>query len=276
MAGDSRNESSGRRAGVTTIYVASAFLATTLVVIALLVLQWLSFGNVEETAGLVTRTLQAERELNAFGARMRDAETGQRGFLLTGFAEYLIPYREAMRDAPIGIARLKRMLADNPEQLRRVSILDTLTNAKLAELRNTVKLANEGNSDSALQVVRTNVGDSLMQSIRAVLAGAIRTEDSLVTANEIQLRTEFFRRNAISAGLSIVLGLLLAIVVLVLRRLRRYQDLVTLCAWSKAVRYNGEWLSFEEYLRRRFGLSATHGISPDALAQMESRINDEQ
>lgn len=251
-------------------------MATALVIIALLVLQWRSLGNVEQTAGLVTRTLRAERELNAVGAGIRDAETGQRGFLLTGAPEYLAPYREATRDAPAGIARLKRMLSDNPEQLRRVSILDTLSKEKLAELNRTVELANRGNRDSALQVVRTNVGDSLMQSIRIVLRDAIQAEDSLLNARENELRAEFFRRNAISAGLAVVLGLLLAMIVLVLRRLRTYEDLVTLCAWSKAVNYQGEWLSFEEYLRRRFGLSATHGISPAALAELESQISDEE
>lgn len=44
----------------------------------------------------------------------------------------------------------------------------------------------------------------------------------------------------------------------------RLNDLVTICAWSRTVEYEGEWLSFEEYLRRRFEVNVTHGISPDA------------
>ena len=38
--------------------------------------------------------------------------------------------------------------------------------------------------------------------------------------------------------------------------------LVTMCAWSKTVEYQGEWLSFEEYLKRRFNVDTSHGISP--------------
>ena len=38
--------------------------------------------------------------------------------------------------------------------------------------------------------------------------------------------------------------------------------LVTVCAWSRTVEYKGEWLSFEEYLKRRFDLDTSHGISP--------------
>lgn len=46
--------------------------------------------------------------------------------------------------------------------------------------------------------------------------------------------------------------------------------LVTVCAWSNTVRYDGEWLPFEQYLSKRFGLTATHGISPRALAKLEA------
>ncbi len=51
--------------------------------------------------------------------------------------------------------------------------------------------------------------------------------------------------------------------------LRRSRDelekqLVTLCAWSNTVLYEGEWMTFSRYLERRFGLMTTHGISPEA------------
>lgn len=48
------------------------------------------------------------------------------------------------------------------------------------------------------------------------------------------------------------------------------EQFVTLCAWSKTVRYEGEWLTFENYLLRRFGLMTTHGISPEALEKLEA------
>lgn len=42
----------------------------------------------------------------------------------------------------------------------------------------------------------------------------------------------------------------------------RVDTLVTVCAWSKTVEYRGEWLSFDDYLHRRFNIQITHGISP--------------
>jgi len=54
---------------------------------------------------------------------------------------------------------------------------------------------------------------------------------------------------------------------------RRIETLVTVCAWSKTVEHEGEWLSFEDYLRRRFNIQITHGISPAeaerALAELD-------
>lgn len=50
----------------------------------------------------------------------------------------------------------------------------------------------------------------------------------------------------------------------------RLNSLVTICAWSRTVEYEGEWLSFEEYLERRFGLHTTHGISPEEALQLRA------
>lgn len=44
---------------------------------------------------------------------------------------------------------------------------------------------------------------------------------------------------------------------------------VTLCAWTRTVRYEGEWISVEAYLERRYGVITSHGISPAAVAQFE-------
>ena len=45
-------------------------------------------------------------------------------------------------------------------------------------------------------------------------------------------------------------------------RQRQLNTLVTICAWSRTVEYQGEWISFEQYLLRRFNISTSHGISP--------------
>ncbi len=52
---------------------------------------------------------------------------------------------------------------------------------------------------------------------------------------------------------------------------RRVNDLVKMCAWSRTIEYQGEWISFEQYLLRRFNISTSHGISP---AEVEKAFGD--
>lgn len=52
---------------------------------------------------------------------------------------------------------------------------------------------------------------------------------------------------------------------------QRVDELVRICAWSRTVEYKGEWLTFEDYLKRRFNLGTTHGISP---AEADKIINE--
>ena len=50
--------------------------------------------------------------------------------------------------------------------------------------------------------------------------------------------------------------------------LRRVRTLVRVCSWSKTVAYEDEWISYDEYLRRRFKVDITHTISPDEYAKL--------
>lgn len=52
-------------------------------------------------------------------------------------------------------------------------------------------------------------------------------------------------------------------------------DLVTLCAWSNTVKHNGEWISFGKYLEQRFGVLATHGLSPAAMQKLDAEMDEE-
>lgn len=49
-------------------------------------------------------------------------------------------------------------------------------------------------------------------------------------------------------------------------------ELVTLCAWTRTVRYEGEWISVEAYLERRYGVRTSHTISPEAERLVEARL----
>lgn len=66
---------------------------------------------------------------------------------------------------------------------------------------------------------------------------------------------------------------LCGLVLWLLWQYHRTHRLVTMCAWTRTIQYEGEWLTFEEYLKRRFGLETTHGIRPD---QADKILEDDE
>jgi hypothetical protein len=56
---------------------------------------------------------------------------------------------------------------------------------------------------------------------------------------------------------------------LLLRRVNELETMITVCAWTRRVKFNGAWVSFEEYLHSRFNLQFTHGISEEACRKLK-------
>ena len=102
---------------------------------------------------------------------LKDAETGQRGFLLTGGNdEYLGPYSRAITAIGPKLSEFAA-LADRtlPRQDDFAGELETLIGEKLAELAKTINLQRSGNAEAALALVRTDQGKRVMDEIRAVM-----------------------------------------------------------------------------------------------------------
>src|SRR5262245_33226841 len=95
-------------------------------------------------------------------ALLKDAETGQRGYLLTGEEEYLEPYQHATSLIEKQTARLAALISEDPNQRCRLADLRRLIIDKLEEIRHTVQLRREEGLDSALRVVRTHHGKHVM------------------------------------------------------------------------------------------------------------------
>jgi CHASE3 domain sensor protein len=82
----------------------------------------------------VSHTNEVLTRLEAVLSTLKDAETGQRGYLLAGEASYLEPYREAVDRLPGQIAALRQLTLDNPPQTARVLRLDELATQRMAIL----------------------------------------------------------------------------------------------------------------------------------------------
>ncbi len=144
-------------------------------------------GRADSTAR-VQHTLRVVGELDAFLSALRDAETGQRGFLLTTRDSYLEPYRAGAREAPTRLEAVKRALAGDTSMQARLGRLEQIMRAKLEELESTVRAAQEGKTGVALIVVSSDRGKSLMEEARGLVAEMVTAQQQALVSLETQQR----------------------------------------------------------------------------------------
>ena len=113
---------------------------------------------------------------------VQDAETGQRGFLLTGNDSYLEPFYTAQKEIPAAEATLRVLTSDNPAQQSRVSNLYALVQLKLGELSRTIELAKGGKVEEAVERVKSNQGRDLMRDVRTAVGEFDSDETNLENA----------------------------------------------------------------------------------------------
>ena len=111
---------------------------------------------------------------------IRNAETGQRGFLLTGRDGYLLPYDTAIGRVAFLTGELQRLTADNPVEQARLQALSPMLQHKLEELAQTVQLRRSLGLDAALAIVRTDFGFNSMKRIEAILGTMADDESGLL------------------------------------------------------------------------------------------------
>ncbi len=128
-----------------------------------------ALGTLHNTSRQVTQTYALVEKTTEALSTMKDAETGQRGYMLTGEAAYLEPYDSAVAAMPRVMADLRTLTVDDVNQQRRVDQLEVLVNSKLDELKHTIDLRKSGHADEALKEILTSKGKTYMDDIRKVL-----------------------------------------------------------------------------------------------------------
>ena len=136
---------------------------------------------------------------------IKDAETGQRGYLLTGKLKYLEPYSLAISRSAAEFKLLEQALTNEPAQLSKLENLEALVGEKFAELAQTVKLRKEKGFQSALDIVLSDFGQNKMDDIRYLIADIQGVQGSLL------IKQETYAQQVIKRGsLNVLIGCLLA------------------------------------------------------------------
>lgn len=152
-------------------------------VVLLVVNAIVSYGSISqliENERLVSHTHQVIGELESMFSTVKDAETGQRGYLLTGEPQYLEPYQTAIAQIKDKVTTLQNLTADNQRQQKRIADLQPLIAQKLVELEQTIKLRQEQGFAAAVAIVRTDQGKNIMDGIRQQVAVIEQEENQLL------------------------------------------------------------------------------------------------
>ena len=150
---------------------------------------------------------------------LKDAETGQRGYLLTGDAAYLEPYVAARARLDHDLQQLQAAPPGTPDRAKHIEMIRSLALAKLAELGLTVGLFQSGQADAALAIVRSNRGKETMDAVR-IEVDALQF-DAVARLARAETRSTY-RRDWLLVGLLVVIALaLLGAVAWVQRRARQ-------------------------------------------------------
>ncbi len=118
----------------------------------------------------VVQSFATSMELSRVFSLTQDAETGQRGYILTGQLSFLQPYTEAKVKLGYELQRLDGMIGGEPAQGRDAAQLNVLVRLKLRELESTVGLRREDRTADAVAIVETGEGKALMDRIRVIVA----------------------------------------------------------------------------------------------------------
>lgn len=155
-------------------------------------------------------------KIEDFLAHITDAETGQRGYLLTGRDGYLHPYQQAVTILNQDFKELQRLLSYSYRQEQRLDAISPLLQIKLDELQNAITVRQAHGFNAALQMVQTNRGQKAMEQIR-LLAHALEREENRVYQERDEAVARNFQNTIIFSSIAGFLGIsLLAFIYILL------------------------------------------------------------
>lgn len=154
-----------------------------------------------EKAAQVEHANEVLTELEATLSILKDGETGQRGYIITGQESYLEPFREADQHAGEKMARLKMLTETSESHQAKLAAAEPLIESKFALMRRTIDLRRNSGFEAAQRVVQTNQGKNTMDAIRKLFAAMkdeeIKTLQNFKTLSEVKTRNVIFAFGAL-------------------------------------------------------------------------------
>jgi signal transduction histidine kinase len=166
-----------------------AFPLAVLVAGCMLLISEASYSRAQDTLADLVQMGRARLLLYSIMARAADAETAQRGYLLTGRPEYLAPYDEAQEDLSRSLKDLSVHYAERHDAAaqRLHAQLETAVGTKMGELAETIKRQQDGRPAAALELVQAGLGREQMDLIRGLSEALLRLENERLNSGRQQV-----------------------------------------------------------------------------------------
>jgi CHASE3 domain sensor protein len=177
--------------------------------------------RLEDASRQVQQAAQRQGALANVWQLVRQAESSQRGYILTDNSNYLMPFQEASGNLPQALARLEQAFAAATPVRTDIAEVERLVNAKFAEMRDTLEAYRTRGRAAALELMRTDIGVLTMRRID----DRVRSVEKSETANILQASETWQTRRWVglattTAALAATIGLVLLLSRLVMRQLR--------------------------------------------------------
>lgn len=160
--------------------IAAGFALAFLMLAGIGVVAYRSISALTSTSQLVTHTHQVLEHIGEVLSLLKDAETGQRGYVITGDEAFLEPYQTGTANVHTVVKELRELTADNPNQQKRIDEAEPLISAKLTELKQTIDLRRKGIVEETAKIVHGGEGKRIMDNLRVILAQMEREERDLL------------------------------------------------------------------------------------------------
>jgi two-component sensor histidine kinase/CHASE3 domain sensor protein len=192
----------------------------------------------------IANTYEVRRQARELILALVDAETGQRGFLLTQDVAYLEPYRRATASIDATYQTLLELVENSPGQGLRITAMNEPIQRRLSELSRTIELASSSRLNEALALVRSDIGREFMDGVREQVRSFIADEDAkLIERNNA---VQSYRQMLVGAILAALAG---SAILAYLLFTRSQQQVTSLARTSTELLAQNEEL--EEHVRAR-------------------------
>lgn len=187
---------------------AFAFPLACIAALVLLFISESSFRSASNSMVQLAAMATARTEIQSLWRNLLDAETGQRGYLLTGRDDYLKPYRQSLSQVDGTLLALESYYRDDAEAAPLMAVLSSTTKQKLSELSTTLRLYDGAKNDDAWrEMLMTDIGKEKMDSIRTTSGALLELESNRVLVKRQGVQKTLLL-NRVGVGLMTLFSLL--------------------------------------------------------------------